>query len=314
MQKFFKKMAALFAGAILLETPAPARVHTAPAPTPEPPLFVDATEDRSLADALRFRVDSEILHIWFPSVMNADAAILVCGDDVWMIDCGEKRAALSGAKLLRQLGITKVSKLFNTHPHHDHLKGLKYIDETAHVEELLFCFPHDATAHIIEAIEYAEKNSIAVSDYADGDVFSMGNGAVTLKFWCNDDPDLDMNNNSAVTLIQCGNRRFLFTADIEQPGQEALLSHVPAKDLRADLLKYPHHGKLALLDTFYQAVSPLAAVVTNAAVEWDGIRYLDSIGLRTFFTRAGTSCLHFYTDGNIWVVEQVPLSDITPEQ
>ncbi len=313
MQKFFKKMVALFAGAMLLETPAPARVHTTPAPTPEPPLFVDATEDRSLADAIRFRVDSEILHIWFPSVQNADEAILICGDKVWLIDCGEKRAGRSGAELLRRLGITKIDKLFISHPHHDHLNGLRYTNEAAHVEEILFCFPHNSTAHIVEAIDYAGKNGITVSDYGDGDVFTMGD-TVTLKFWYNDDPDLDMNNNSASTLVQCGSRRFLFTADMEQPGQEVLLSRVPAEELRADLLKYPHHGKSALLDAFDQAVSPLAAVVTNSAVEWDGVLYLDSIGLRTFFTHTGTSCLHFYTDGNIWVAEQIPIADITPEQ
>ena len=306
--------AVLPAKAEMIETPAPAPVHLTPAPTREPPAVVDATSDPVTFSNLRFKLDAKFLHIWFPAVMNADEAILVYGDEVYMIDCGDKRAALAGAELLGRLGITQIDRLFNSHPHHDHLRGLPFTDEAAAVQQLLVCFPRDATLTMTEAMEYADASGIPVSDYADGDTFSMGNGAVTLQFWCGSDPDLDMNNNSAVTLVKFGERSILFTADIEQPGMDALLRRVPAAGLKADIIKYPHHGHPALTDAFLAAVSPSAAIVTNTSVDWTGIKYLRQQKIPTYFTRYKKTVLHLYTDGTTWVLEQIPIDNVQPLQ
>ena len=54
------------------ETPAPVRFHEAPAATPEPPPILDTTRDVSCLDGLRFRLDTKLLHIWFPIIANAE--------------------------------------------------------------------------------------------------------------------------------------------------------------------------------------------------------------------------------------------------
>ena len=295
-----------------LETPAPAPVHVAPEPTEIPPLIVDATKDTSAASSLRFKTDATFLHIWIPNIRNADAAILCFGDQVYMIDTGDKRAGMKTAELLNQLGITKVDKLFISHPHHDHLEGLEYTAKAAKIQEILFCFPHDVNERIIDAITYANKNDIFVSDYKDGDVFTMGDNEVTLKFWFLDDPDLDMNNNSAVTQVQFGSRRMLFTADMEKEGQAVLVQCVPAEELRTDILKYPHHGRNALTAEFLEAVNPAAAVITNVNVDWFGVKYLKHNKIPYYFSCFKRTVLHLWTDGNIWVIEQPPISKVTP--
>ena len=314
MQKLFKKIVALFAGAMLIETPVPAPVHVTPAPTPEPPAIVDAASDRDVFSGLRFKLDAKVLHIWFPNIKNADEAVLVCGDEVFLIDCGDKRAALSGAELLKKLGITKIDKLFNSHPHHDHLRGLSWTNDAAAVQELLVCFPHDSTPTMIEVMGYAAAKKIPVIDYADGDTFTMGGGEITLTFRCNNDPNLDMNNNSSVTLVKHGERSILFAADVEEPGMEALLQRVPAADLKADFIKYPHHGHPALTDAFKAAVSPAAAIVTNINVDWTGLKYLRQKKIPVYLTCEGDTVLHLYTDGQTWVIERLPLSQVQPLQ
>ena len=298
--------------ALALETPVPAPVHEPPTPTEVPPPVIDAAKDPDTVSSLRFRVDTKFLHIWFPYIRNADAAILCWDGQVFMIDTGDKRAGINTSELLRQLGISRVDKLFITHPHHDHLEGIEFTSKAAKIEEILFCFPHDANERIEKAIAYANENNIIVSDYKDGDVFSMGDGQVTLKFWYLDSPDLDMNNNSAVTLVQCGSRRILFTADMEQPGQEVLLQHVPAEELRAEILKYPHHGRSALSNAFLKAVSPAAAVITNGKVDWNGVQFLKQNKIPYFFTYYKDTVIHLWTDGNTWVIEQIPASQVAP--
>ena len=105
-----------------------------PIPSPEPPA-------PARVNSVRFRLDAKFLHVWFPNIANEDEAIICYDDEVWLIDCGDGRGASRGVKLMRKLGITEIDKLFNTHPHHDHLNGLQIMDEAVPVSELLICYP-----------------------------------------------------------------------------------------------------------------------------------------------------------------------------
>ncbi len=290
------------------EPPAPVRIaRPEPEPAPEMPAVINCVAEPDADAGFHFRMDADLLHIWFPNIMNADEAILIYEGEVWLIDCGDERNGTRGAELISRLGIDRIGKLFNTHPHHDHLNGLRATDTAAKVEELRICFGAASTAHMIRAVTYAEENGIRVMEYRDGSEFSMGDGAVTLQFWCNTDPSLDMNNQSAQTMIRSGERTILFTADMERSGQTSLLSRVPASALKADLLKYPHHGKTPLEDDFLRAVNPVAAIITNKTVpDWGGVRYLAARGIPYIFTNQAGVYLHLVTDGEHWIVEQVP--------
>ena len=297
----------------LLETPAPARVHEAPDPTSEPPVLLNLVNEPDALDRVRFRMDAKFLHVWFPNIMNADEALLVYDGQSWLIDCGDEKSGARGVELMNRLGVRKVDKLFNSHPHHDHLNGFADTIASVPVDELLICFPPDVNEHMINAVSLAEEAYTAITEFADGDVFVMGDGKVSLKCFCINDPELDMNNNSAVMLLQYGNRRMLFTADMERLGQAVLVSRVPPEELRADILKYPHHGRSGLLDEFMQAVSPSFAIITNGVVRWGGIEYLLFRRIPYLFTNPTEVYLHCYTDGNVWVVEYVPIEKTNPE-
>ncbi len=292
------------------ETPAPARIHSAPEGTPEPPAVLSLIHDSSCMDGFRFPLDAQFLHVWFPIIANADEAVITYGDEVWLIDCGDKAMGLRGAYMLEELGITKIDKLFNSHPHHDHLDGLQATHEAAPVKELLVCFPEDATEAMVNAMAYAESENITVSHYGDGDIFTMGDGKVSLRFFCPQDESLDMNNRSALTLLEYSSRRILFTGDMERFGQASVLTYVKPEELRADIIKYPHHGKTGLLDEFWQAVNPSLAIITNVNVRWAGVDYLVWKRIPYVFTCAADAYIHLYTDGATWVAERVPMGSL----
>jgi competence protein ComEC len=71
--------------------------------------------------------------------------------------------------------------------------------------------------------------------------------------------DSDPNNDSVVLRATRGGVRMLLTGDIEQPAQQALLDS--GADLRADILKQPHHGSSKLLPQFVAAVGASVAVI-----------------------------------------------------
>ena len=135
----------------------------------------------------------------------------------------------------------------------------------------------------------------------------MGDGAVELLILKNNETDLDMNNQSAVTRITYGQCTILFTADMEQPGQAAMLKRVDPELLRCDIMKYPHHGKSDLYTPFFEAMGAKLAVVTSVEGRGDpGQTALAARGLPTAYTYLQDQYVHLVTDGEYWLCEQIP--------
>ena len=107
-------------------------------------------------------------------------------------------------------------------------------------------------------------------------------------------------------MVRYGDCSLLLTADVEMSNDcELILSR--EYDLDADIMKYPHHGKSPLDDAFLQAVNPEAAIITNKTVpDWGGVRYLSAKGVPYIYTNQTGVYLHLVTDGEHWIVEQVP--------
>lgn len=255
----------------------------------------------------RFRRDAKLLEIWFPNIRDADAAILTFDGQVYMIDCGDEKSAVRTAVLLRQLGIDHIDIMFNSHLHHDHTNGLALTDDVAKVGEVKICFDTGTTAsgELLEQVT-ADRN-IPVTMYKSGDWFTMGErGEVTLLFLRNYDPVMDMNNQSAVTVVRYKDRSILFTADMEKNGQAQMLKHVDPALLKCDILKYPHHAKSALYPEFYRVVDPKLAVVTSVAGRRDlGQSFLVANRIPAAYTSVKGQFLHLATDGEYWLAEYV---------
>ena len=298
-------------------SPEPAAPARDDRPTPGPTEVPDTT----LVDHINFPREyrnfsfqrgKKLLEIWFPNIKDADEAVLTYDGQVYMIDCGDERAAARGAVLLTQLGITKIDLLFNTHLHHDHINGLAITDDTAKVAALKICFPPESTESGLRMLETARERNIPITEYKNGDVFKMGDGAVTLTFLMNSDPELDMNSRSAVTLVKYGERTILFTADMEKPGQEALLKQIDPSILKCDILKYPHHAKNALTEEFFYALDMKLAVVTSVHGRDDyGQTYLVAKHMPAAYTSVKGKFIHLATDGAFWLCEYVDV--VEPE-
>ena len=291
------------------EPPEPAKQgHPTPGPTemPEQTVIDHVNYPKELRN-FRFRRNAKLLEIWFPNIRDADAAILTYDGQVYMIDCGDEKSAARTAVLLRQLGIDRIDILFNSHLHHDHINGLALTDDVAKVKEAKICFETGSTAsgELLEQI-CAERN-IPITQYQSGNWFTMGErGEVTLLFLRNYDPMMDMNNQSAVTVVRYKDRSILFAADMEKNGQAQMLKHVDPALLKCDILKYPHHAKNALYDEFFRAVDPKLAVVTSVQGRKDlGQSFLVANRVPSVYTSVKGQFVHLATDGEYWLCEYV---------
>ena len=261
-----------------------------------------------------FSPDDDLLEIWYPSVRDQDAAIFFYQDQVWMLDCGDERAATETVPLLKHLGVQQIDRIINTHPHHDHLNGLYSIDAAVPVRELSICFPQDATSHMTAAMEYCKGNGIAISTFEDESILSMGDGLVSFLAWMKTAPEESMNDQSAQFMISYGACNLLTMADMELHGQQQLYESLPPESFKADILRYPHHGKRFMNEDLYRAVDPALVIISNASRILDiaeSTKFLDYKHVPVAYTRRQNYILHLITDGSRWLCEEIDF-DPTP--
>ena len=272
-----------------------------------PPRVIDHIHSPDLEPDFAFSGDDDLLDIWFPIIRDQDAAIFRYQGQVWMLDCGDERAKVETVPLLRYLGIERIDRMINTHPHHDHLNGLYSIHEAAPVEELMICFPEDSTKHMTAAMEFCKGNGIRVTSFGDESVLNMGDGFVSFLCWQKTAEEESINDRSAQFKLTYGSCSMLFMADMEFHGQRQLYDALGAAPLAADILRYPHHGKRAMLEDVFAAIHPSLVIITNSSrgIELkESTRFLDYKHVPVAYTHRADWVIHLVTDGNRWLCEE----------
>lgn len=256
-----------------------------------------------------FPPEPPLLEVCFAPVFDADAALIRCGGQTVMIDCGSRVMTKRTLGMLRQMGVTEIDAIINSHPHHDHLEGLEIIAQQVRVKELRVCFPEWETETMKKTLKVCEKYGIPVTYYEDGAVWQLGDA--TIEAWLKGETGWKLNDRSAVMRVSLGDRAVLFTGDIDYTAQKKLVAELPPEKLDADILKYPHHGISAILNAFVDAVSPELAVITNMDIDRmkDAKQQMKRHEVPIAFTLRGP--VYAATDGETWLVERIPIDPET---
>ena len=265
------------------------------------PVFIDRISDEKAGGDFAFAPDAPLLEVIFPQILNCDAILLRCGGETMLVDCATQGQAKRIINMCRQLGITHIDRVVNTHPHEDHIGGFRDVIKEIGVGELWICFPPDYNTHMTKAVGYAQKAGIPVVTYQDGDVLTLG--GATIDVWKLEGKISELNDCSAQFYVTFGQRTMLMAADLEKTGQERYVEW-KGEALRADILKYPHHGLEKLTDAYATAVSPFCFIVTNNQRTPEGKKYIQRSGIPCAWTVPGFVVLT--TDGATWLMERVP--------
>ena len=264
-----------------------------PAAADELPTVVDRIGHPKQWTDFAFDPGAELMTVCFPPIRDCDAALILCGGESLLLDCASREFDYKVTDMLEELGVTRIDTLVITHPHPDHWMGLPAVAEKAEIGRVAVSFPEHYSRQSELLAECCASLGIPVVSYGDGDTFTVG-GAVLTVF--DRVPErCDCNDRSAQMLLRYGERTLYFSADIEAEGMAVLAASAAEGELRADILKYPHHGKAALQDAFAAAVSPVFAVVTNKDRGWGGQVWLRNRRIPYVNTRVGGVVLT--TDG-----------------
>lgn len=266
----------------------------------QPPVLVDRINAPEVNADFAFAEGAALFEVIFPQILNCDAILLRCGGETMLVDCATQGQAVRILNMCKQLGITHIDKVINTHPHEDHIGGFRDLIKEVTVDELWICFPADYNEHITKAVGYAEKAGIPVRTYADGDTFTLGDA--TIDVWKLEGSKSELNDCSAQFYITYGERTLLMTADLETPGQKKYVE-LKGEALKADIIKYPHHGIDKLNADYMAAVSPLFLVVTNNHRQTAGWKAIRNYGIPYAYTVPGF--VYLSTDGATWVADRI---------
>lgn len=214
------------------------------------------------------------LEIVFLDVGQGDAAFVRFPDGKTMVvDGGERSAYFDCGEqvllpFLRYMGVRRVDVVVASHPHNDHIGGLVALLEQMEVGHFLDSGQAYGSWTAQRLRELIAERGVRYHRVAAGDSLAGLGGVAGLVLHptavfvdADGIPPFGPNNGSVVFSLQHGAVRVLFTGDVEQETDPAILAWGPR--LQAHLLKVAHHGsRTSSQPLFVAAVAPAVAVMS----------------------------------------------------
>lgn len=184
------------------------------------------------------------------------------GGKTILIDAAEDGGHV--ADQLAQEHVTSLDLVIATHPHADHIGGMKDVVDAVPIKQ----YWDNGLPHTTQTYENLmadiESKPIDYSPAVVGMVFPLDDGAkLTILNPAGTplrDTRSDLNANSVVARLDHGKDCFLFVGDSEEPTEQRLLSNGLAQ---CDVLKVAHHGsQYSSTPAFLAAVQPKIALIS----------------------------------------------------
>jgi competence protein ComEC len=180
-----------------------------------------------------------------------------------VVDSGPEPDAMRAC--LDRLRIRRVPLLIITHFHADHVSGLTGVLRDRHIGQL-WLSPLAAPGPLAAMVKHhAALQRIPVNAPLPGTRASVEEAELQVlgpvhHAAVDQDESSQQNDSSLVIMVEVKGLRLLLTGDVEPPGQQAILA--AGADLRADVLKIPHHGSAQQDPAFFAATHARVAIAS----------------------------------------------------
>lgn len=170
------------------------------------------------------------------------------GDSAYITLPDGKNVLIDGGpdkKVLDELGKAmpfykrKIDIVFLSHPHADHVAGLVHVLNRYQVGRVVISEAIHNTPEYEEFLRLIKEKNIPATESVYGTEFDFS-GGVKARILFTEAGAENLNDTSSVVLFSYKNKNFLFTGDLEKDYSQKMLQI--NKDLRADIIKVPHHG------------------------------------------------------------------------
>ena len=208
-------------------------------------------------------VDSNFA-VYYLDVGQSDCTIVICDDEVLMIDCGTYNQLNTIRQSIHTLEIDKIDYMIITHQHDDHMGSATDLLSDLTVEN--FIMPKLTQSNNVTSKAYnilintLDNKKIAKIPAQNCKSFMLGEALVEILSPTAQSNNL--NNMSVVLKITYGDTEFMFQGDAESKIENDLLRS--DYDIDIDVLKIGHHGsKTSSTDKYLDATSPDVAIISS---------------------------------------------------
>lgn len=175
------------------------------------------------------------------------------GGNVIVIDVGPEPTL--ERRCLRELGVRRVTALFLTHFHADHVEGMAGVLQHAAVREVYSTPIHEPAIEWVRVSEQLGRAPVALQQ---GDELRFGDTRIRVLWPVVAEATGDPNNASLVLDIERGGARLLVTGDIDPAAQSSII--LPKSQYA--VLKVPHHASRFQDPDFVRRTAPALALVS----------------------------------------------------
>lgn len=204
--------------------------------------------------------DIGTLTVHYISVEHADCILLVAGDTTVLIDGGNTGTSRDVVNYLQHYGVEELDLMVNTHPHGDHLGGLPAVLAKIPVETVWSSTDTYDSYLFADFMELVDRQDADFLIPAPGTVFQQDALSIQVLGPIGENYT-DLNDTSLVLMVRFGDRKFLFTGDMEAFAEYQLVN--ADVNLKADVLKVGHHGSYSSTSqAFLDEVDPDYAVIS----------------------------------------------------
>lgn len=204
---------------------------------------------------------NDYVSVHFIDVSQGDCQLIELPEGKTMlIDAGDNGTEDRIIDYIESLGIKKIDYLVATHPHADHIGGMAEVIANFDIGEIYMPKIQNNTKTFEDMLDVIGEKNLTITSAESGKVlFDYSGVRAEILSPKKGETYEEMNNYSAVLMLQCGDKRFLFMGDAEKDVEEEILK----KDLDADVLKVGHHGSTTSSSKkFLEQVSPEYAVIS----------------------------------------------------
>jgi len=232
---------------------------------------------------------SDLLAVHFIDVGQGDAILLIQGDYAMLVDSGPPEMGTTVFTYIRDLGITRLTYVVNTHPFADHVGGLADVVRRMDVDYALIPMLHHSTPDnyaFLDTLYEVGQVIVPIADVEGLNAFMLGDAKIEiLSPLATDSWERQIANVSIVMRVVFGDTSFLLMGDAMREIEYRLLDS--PINLLSDVLKVGRHGSAtSTTSAFLEAVSPSIAIISVGQEEgWLSNEVLGRLdGIHTFRT------------------------------
>ena len=182
--------------------------------------------------------NNDLLKVHYLDVGQGDSIFIeLPNNETMLIDAAESYQSENIINYLKNLNYQKIDYVIGTHPHTDHIGGLKDIINTFEIGKI-YMPKVVSTTKTYESLLMAIKDKNLKINTAKAGTTIIDTDTLKINILApNNSTYTELNNYSAVSKITYGTTKFLFMGDAEKLSENEIKENVTA-----DVIKIGHHG------------------------------------------------------------------------